>query len=532
MLRGLYFLLSFLPLFVFGQEHIMLVSDPHVMANSLAEPGDAMDAMMAEQRKMLDLSEEAFVALVDTALLYKPALVLIPGDLTKDGEIASHKIIVEQLNRLQQAGIKTLLIPGNHDIGGKAYAYRGAEKTEEEVLVNTAWEDTYAMVYNQISAKDPNSHSYVAEPISGVAVIGIDASHDDGDGYLSDATLDWILSQADAAYQKGKMVIAMCHWQILEHVDQSEMILESGRLQNADVICDKLMKHHVRLVLTGHMHINSISTYRDTLTTSGDSIVEISTGAPITYPCPYRWLKVAPDRSSVEVSTDYLTSLGEHTDLYEYSREWMRKHTENLLPSLSVRLFDKSADVLINFIVDKMAGNQYGNMLVAIIQNTLPKTDEEKIALVKKHLGNTIIEIYLLHSDANEPEHIEADSLAQAMYAGISNMIHELTDAAFTYFPTMQQPLINTVIEAMQQPIQSLVEDRTHWASNYYSDVTDDLEVKLTINEAQPDTNTRIENTCAQADMVIYDILGRRLDSQEVLNQGVYIKNGKKFIKK
>ena len=59
-----------------AQERVMLITDPHVLASSLVEQGTAMDEMMAGQRKMLDMSEEVFVALIDTALVHKPALVL------------------------------------------------------------------------------------------------------------------------------------------------------------------------------------------------------------------------------------------------------------------------------------------------------------------------------------------------------------------------------------------------------------------------------------------------------------------------
>ena len=124
----------------FAQERVMVIADPHVLASSLVEEGAAMDKMMAGQRKMLDLSEVAFTALVDTALLHKPALVLIPGDLTKDSEVASHDVVVEQLSRLQSAGINTLVILGNHDIGGKAFAYRGGESVPVESLSDSEWE--------------------------------------------------------------------------------------------------------------------------------------------------------------------------------------------------------------------------------------------------------------------------------------------------------------------------------------------------------------------------------------------------------
>lgn len=512
----------------FAQERVMVIADPHVLASSLVEEGAAMDKMMAGQRKMLDLSEVAFTALVDTALLHKPALVLIPGDLTKDSEVASHDVVVEQLSRLQSAGINTLVIPGNHDIGGKAFAYRGGESVPVESLSDSEWESKYAMVYEQALAKDPNSHSYVAEPLRGVTVLGIDASHEDGEGYLSDETLAWVLAQADEANAKGNMILAMCHWQVLEHVDDGGMITDiSARLQAADTIRDELMAHGVHMLLTGHVHVNSISTYRDTIAVIGDSIVEISTGSPITYPCPYRWLTIASDRSTVEVSTAMLSALPEQDDLTTYSREWMKEHIEIMMPSLSVRLYDKAASVMEKRVEDMLKNVPMGSMLISAFKKSLPQTDEEKYALVNKHLASTIVDLYLLHSIANEPQHAEADSLAQAMYTGIGAMIHELTDAVLKSFVALQEEMITNIQNANRPAIQSLVEDRTHWAT-LYSDLTDDLMGQWVINEAIP--YSAVENvTNAAADGVIYDILGRRVTDKA--KHGIYIENGKKIIK-
>lgn len=512
----------------FAQERVMVIADPHVLASSLVEEGAAMDKMMAGQRKMLDLSEVAFTALVDTALLHKPALVLIPGDLTKDSEVVSHDVVVEQLSRLQSAGINTLVIPGNHDIGGKAFAYRGGESVPVESLSDSEWESKYAMVYEQALAKDPNSHSYVAEPLRGVTVLGIDASHEDGEGYLSDETLAWVLAQADEANAKGNMILAMCHWQVLEHVDDGGMITDiSARLQAADTIRDELMAHGVHMLLTGHVHVNSISTYRDTIAVIGDSIVEISTGSPITYPCPYRWLTIASDRSTIEVSTAMLSALPEQDDLTTYSCEWMKEHIEIMMPSLSVRLYDKAAGVMEKRVEDMLKNVPMGSMLISAFKKSLPQTDEEKYALVNKHLASTIVDLYLLHSIANEPQHAEADSLAQAMYTGIGAMIHELTDAVLKSFVALQEEMITNIQNTNRPAIQSLVEDRTHWAT-LYSDLTDDLMGQWVINEAIP--YSAVENvTNAAADGVIYDILGHRV--ADTTQHGIYIQNGKKIIK-
>ena len=523
-LKKLLLFAMFVPVLASAEYRMMLIADPHVMAQSLTEESRSFDLMMQKQRKMLHLSESAFIATIDTALLYKPSLVLIPGDLTKDSEVASHDVVLGQLKRLEEAGIAVLLIPGNHDIDGDAKAYIGESAQGVDALSDAEWEDKYSMVYSQVTAKDPLSHSYLAEPISGVSILGIDASHGAGDGYLSDETFQWLLNQADLARDKGNTVIAMCHWQLLNHVDGDGIIMESGRLQNADIVRDSLMAHGVRLVLTGHVHVNSISTYRDTISMTGDSIVEISTGSPITYPCPYRWLIVSDDRSNISVETANLTTLPNYSDLTQYSREWMREHAKVMIPTTSIRLFDHMEVVLEEY-VNNTFGAQSG-MVLSLLKKSFPKTEDEEIALVEKHLANTIVELYLLHSDANEPLRTEADSLAQAMYAGISDMIHELTDASFKMFGSIQKILIDIVIGASQESIQSLVEDRTHWTSQHYSDCTDDLTLVLTIN--QPTTETGISDINLPNNHQIYDLLGRRVSIEQTTSGQIYIQNGKK----
>lgn len=535
MKKKLLLLLVWFPMMIMGQiagdKTIMVIADPHVMAESLSDNGVAFDSMLTKQRKMLDLSEMAFEALIDTALFYHPALVLIPGDLTKDGELASHDVVLAQLERLEEAGIKTLVIPGNHDIGGTAYAYQGENKTAVETLVDSEWESTYAMVYDQAIAKDSLSHSYVAEPLSGLTVIGIDASHNAGDGSLSDNTLAWVLQQADDARQRGNMIIAMCHWQLMEHVDDGGVMMESGLLQNAEAVRDSLMHHGVRFVLTGHMHVNSISTYRDTTNVTNDSIVEISTGSPITYPCPYRWLSLSSNNSTVDVETMYLTSLSGYEDLTLYGREWMREHTMNIIPSLSVKMFDKSVVTLEEELTDMTQGMPMGSMIVAMMKNMLPQTDDEKIALINKHLTNTIIDLYLLHSEANEHKQVIADSLAQNLYDGMDAMIREMTDLVLKNYKSIQEQLITAVKESNREAIQSLVEDRTNWSSIEYSDQTDDLSVKLRINKEQQTTKEENIKVSSEVDMTIYDILGRRIaDGQGLIPGMIYIQNGKKFV--
>ena len=473
-----------------AQERIMVITDPHVLAPSLVEPGTAFDEMMTGQRKMIDLSAPVWEALMDTALLYKPELVLIPGDLTKDGELESHALVAASLKTLREAGINVLVIPGNHDIGGKAYSYIGDQSYPVETLADKQWESIYSWVYEQACAKDEGSHSYAAEPIPGVTVLAIDGAHDDeGVGNLSDKTLAFILAQADSAVAKGNMIVAMAHWQILEHFDQQGTLESACRFKNADDLRDSLMAHGVHLVLTGHFHVNGITTYRTPGAEKVDSLVEITTGSPITYPCPYRWLMLSENRADVQVETAFIESLPELNNMHQYSRKWMSEHATNMIPQLSLRAWRKIENNM------DLVAQMFGENIAELLQECIPTTDSAKIALVQKHFGSTVVELYLLHSDGNEPEYPEGDSLAQAIYAGMESMMHEMTDPKMDnmIYRGFQKLLITAAKEMAQEPVQSLVEDKTQWKQKEDANRTDDLHLTLTVNNPRGDQ--AIENT-------------------------------------
>lgn len=469
-------LMAFLPILGMAQERIMVVADPHVLPQSLiAEGSEEFDAMMAKQRKMLDLSEAAWIAMMDTAMKYQPSLLLIPGDLTKDSEKASHELVANSLRILEEANIKTFVIPGNHDIGGNAYRYEGTQKIPVDNLPDEEWESTYSWIYDSVVAKDPSSHSYVAEPLEGLSILGIDGAHNTaGTGWLSAETLAWILAQADSACAKGNTIIAMCHWQILEHFDMQGSLESACRLKDADAIRDSLMHHGVRLLLTGHFHVNGITTFRDTTGLTNDSIVEITTGSPITYPCPYRWLTLSADRTQVQVQTDDIMALATQPDLLPYSREWMRIHTQNMIPEMTLRAWRK-----IDENMDKLVA--YSGIPAATIESVLPQTDSAKIALMDKYFGSTIVDLYLVHSEANEAQNPESDSLATELYNGMDGMITEICSSNFIL--AKMSPVFSFMAQELARPIvQSMVEDINLYGTNY-ANRTDDLHLTLRIND-------------------------------------------------
>lgn len=88
-----------------SEYNIFVMSDIHVMASELlVEKGTAFENYVKTDPKLLEESGEVLQAAVNVVLEKKPDLVLIPGDLTKDGEMLSHKLVVSLLEPIRTAG--------------------------------------------------------------------------------------------------------------------------------------------------------------------------------------------------------------------------------------------------------------------------------------------------------------------------------------------------------------------------------------------------------------------------------------------
>ena len=440
----------------FAQERIMVISDPHVIPQTeIDKQGqENFNNYMKTQRKMLEHSEPIWHALLDTALKYKPDLVLIPGDLTKDGEAASHDTVAAGIHRLEAAGIPVLVIPGNHDIPA-----------------SNSWKAHYSGTFKNTVSEDAGSYSFASEPLPGVTVLGIDGSDGKASvGKLSASTLAWVEAQAKAAKAKGNTVIAMTHWQILEHFDGLASIEPASRFEKPDELRDLLMHNGVHLVLTGHFHVSGITTFRDTTGLTQDSLVEITTGSPITYPCPYRWMTLSKDRKSIEVTTEYINSLpGIADDLNTYSREWMREHTANLIPSLAHRFWGKILDQW-----DEKVAPMVGSSMAAMFKMALPQTDAEQAEVTATYISEPAINLYLFYSEASEARHPEeGQEHAEAFKQGMIDMLTNVLGWDF-----IAEECYDVMKEDVEEPVQSLVQDKT-LAKTKHADVTDDLDLLL-----------------------------------------------------
>ena len=298
-----------------GELKIAVLSDLHYMDPSLLrEDGSAFQMYLMQDRKLLAESSAILQEVVNELLIEKPDLVLISGDLTKDGELVCHQAVIKQLRILEANRIKVLVVPGNHDINNPDAVLFDGDNTEPVATVSPEqFRSLYADYgYGSAIASDPNSLSYISEPFKNLFVLAIDANeyYDNTSEYsvtagnIKDATMEWITTQlAGLKSKKGKVVIGMMHHGVIEHFMGESVIFPDYLVDDRFTRADELMQAGLKVIFTGHFHGN------DAVQLASDDLLltDIETGSPVSYNSPYRIIDLIDNKMYVE--TKHITSI-------------------------------------------------------------------------------------------------------------------------------------------------------------------------------------------------------------------------------
>jgi predicted phosphodiesterase len=246
------------------------------------------------------------VSTLEVALQHLQSLeldfLLLPGDLTQDGETVNHQWLQ---NRLATLPYPVYVIPGNHDIpclysSDKVVGY-----------------DQFSCYYQNFGYHNPHYLDYTCEIAPNLQLIALNSNnfdrHGNQGGFLTPQQFIWL--EETLANLRDKIIFIMIHHNVIEHLpNQSNHILgKRYMLDNASILLDLLERYQVKFIFTGHLHIQDIAQHRD--------IYEITTGSLITYPHPYRILELTSD--SLRVESHHIQTLPEMANFAEFSQQYM-----------------------------------------------------------------------------------------------------------------------------------------------------------------------------------------------------------------
>ena len=322
---------------------LLVFSDPHYFDPSLGTSGSAFENYLAHDRKLIAESDAIMRAMVGLVDAENPQVVLVSGDLTKDGEALSHESAAAYLAQMKSGGRKVFVVPGNHDIqNGTASSYAGDTATPVTAISAGEFAEIYKdLGFDDAIARDTNSLSYVAELVPGLWLLALDSciygderGSSETDGRFLDGTKMWIQAQLDEAKQQGVRVIAMMHHGLVEHFAKQALIFPEFLVNDRDAIGGLLSNGGVGVVFTGHFHANDIT--RGTPSASSKSIFDVETGSTVTYPCAYRVVDLSDDTLAITTRhvTNIVYDLGTAPDFQSYAHDSLSVGLEGLITSL------------------------------------------------------------------------------------------------------------------------------------------------------------------------------------------------------
>ncbi len=256
---------------------IITATDIHYLSPSLTDYGSIFrETINSSDGKVIRYIDEIMSAFADEVISAAPDILILSGDLTFNGEKASHIDLADKLADIQKNGIQVLVIPGNHDINSKTAASLIGDKYE---YTDSVTSDEFKELYwdfgmKQAESVDPYSLSYLYNVNSDLCVLMLDTNAY-GENFVQDESYEWIEAQLKKAGKEHRKVITVSHQNLFAH---NSLLSFGYHLYDAPELLELYNKYKVKLNLSGHIHMQHYMK---------DGVTEIATSSLAVSPNQY-----------------------------------------------------------------------------------------------------------------------------------------------------------------------------------------------------------------------------------------------------
>lgn len=324
---------------------IMIASDLHFLGDEITSKVEKYNpSHMGADGRVQEADDSIVEAIIDVAKEKKPGVLILSGDLVYNGEKQSH---IELANKLKDVpkGTQVLVTPGNHDIlAYETYSFASGELVKCKNTTPEEFKEIYANHgYNQALTLDTESLSYIYALNDKQWIVMLDSAmyyqnefngFTTTGGFILKSTQAWLEEYLIKAQNEGIEVITCMHHNLAIHNDK----FTSGyQLYNSEEVINLLTKYHVKLNLSGHLHIQSIM---KCIGSNSNEIVDIASNSSIVYGNTYGYIK-----------TD--------GDYYQYTNEFLPVKWETNFKEYSLnRFIDRYSSMIKNKIDDSFTSDE------------------------------------------------------------------------------------------------------------------------------------------------------------------------------
>ena len=358
-----------------------VITDTHYFAKSLSASGKPYEEFMDFEQKCYAETPYINDAVFDyLAKQTETDTILIAGDLSFNGEKASHEEFSALLKKVKDAGKKIYVVTAGHDIEQNPFEYNEEGRQHVEGVKFADLYDYYREFgYDDAISFYKENLSYVAQLADGVRLLVLcnDSAEQKNIAY-TDELLAWAKEQMDKAKADGQMMFAMEHYPVLPGQPVLTLIPDA-RQKESKKLYTLLADNGVHLIFTGHMHNQSINMVE---TENGNIFYDVCTGSVIGCPAFMRLCTIENDVTvhikSIPVPNFEWDTKGKDCTVY------MRDQFERMIRTLVSSMQDDPARILRKFGSD----NPKLHKIVSVVGkalNTWTVGRVAKIFFVKAH---------------------------------------------------------------------------------------------------------------------------------------------------
>lgn len=314
---------------------LAVIGDPHV-AIPREEPDPRLE--VDPGRKLHGLSVEllaATVAEINAEGQVDAAIVM--GDMTRDSEVFNHEVARGILSGLQ---MPYYIVAGNHDNIRKRrpeVTYPGEPRLDRDGFIS----------FYRGAGLPVDSTRYAVELPGGVVLVVLDSNmtlqelklHKLGvsfqdHGWVSMQQRSWLDGVLQTIRGAGRLPLVAVHHSITPHSPAERKghpllrFFASWQLRGAARLRQVLARHQVPLVLSGHLHAQSVN--------SADAVTNLVTAASVSY--PHAWRLLTFNDRAIEVESRPLQHIPSCAGLQAQSRRWLAEGMAELIGQHSKRI--------------------------------------------------------------------------------------------------------------------------------------------------------------------------------------------------
>jgi|GEM_PF-1277150 len=294
-----------------------VIADTHYFTRELT--GDFNEAFRSYQspgrmhQQVEAILDATLAAIAADAQRRGTRYVFLAGDITREGEVESHRAIAARLERfVDETGIQVLVVPGNHDVNTD----RGvtfADGTRQ--LTACVTPQQFREIYANLGFELPNAEHFIPRRGNGggslsyavdlgengeFRLIALDTNKFTADqnpagdtyhsgGMVGDDLLAWAVAQTEQAVARGQTVLGLAHHSLVKHLPLHNRIFRDFVIDDNERVAETLADAGMHFFFSGHTHLNAIG--RE-ISDSGNVIYCISTGAMAAFPATFRQVQV------------------------------------------------------------------------------------------------------------------------------------------------------------------------------------------------------------------------------------------------